>query len=106
MRDLNAQIAEWRSRMAAGGIKSPAILDELESHLREEIDRQTQLGISEPKAFEISAQKIGDNDLLRAELTKIRRSREIPLGKLVGGACCVAAASYSMVLAPALVTVH
>ena len=105
MRNLEVAIREWRERMAAGGIKAPAVLDELESHLREEIDRQTRSGVDESRAFELAAKKIGDSDLLRAEFAKLRWFRGIPLGKLVGGACCVTAAAYSMVLAPALVTV-
>jgi hypothetical protein len=103
---LDVKFDEWRARMIAGGLKSPAVLDELESHLREEIERQTRSGADELKAFELAAQKIGGSDLLKAEFAKIRRCREIPLGKLVGGACCVAAAAYSLVLAPALITVH
>jgi hypothetical protein len=91
--------------MAAGGIKSPAVLDELESHLREEIDRQMRLGVEESRAFEIAAQKIGDGELLKAEFAKIRRPKEVPVGRVVGAACCAAAAFYSMALAPALFTV-
>ena len=105
MPDLELKIRGWRLRMAAGGVKSPAVLDELESHLREEIDRQTRSGADELKAFDFATQKIGDSDLLKAEFAKIRRFREIPVGKLVGGACCVTAAAYSMVLAPGLVTI-
>jgi hypothetical protein len=106
MRDLNAQIAAWRSRMAAEGLKSPAVLDELESHLREEIDRQTRSGADQSDAFEMAAKKIGGSELLKSEFAKIERFREIPVGRVVGAACCAAAALYSMVLAPALVTVR
>jgi len=106
MRDLDVQIGEWRARMAAGGIKSPVVLDELESHLREEIERQVRAGMDERKAFEIAAQKIGGSDLLKAEFRKIQRSREIPVGRLAGVACCVTAALYSLMLAPALVTIR
>ena len=105
MRDLNVQISKWRTRMAAGGIKSAVVLDELESHLREEIDRQTRLGVEESGAFEIAAQKIGDSELLKSEFAKIRRVKEVPVGRVVGAACCAAAALYSTVLAPALFTV-
>jgi len=37
MFDLDQAISEWRRQMAAGGIKLPDALDELESHLREEV---------------------------------------------------------------------
>jgi hypothetical protein len=42
--------------------------------------------------------------LLKAEFAKLKRSREIPVGRVVGIACCVTAALYSLMLAPALVT--
>jgi hypothetical protein len=35
MRNLDPGIAEWRREMAAAGIKSAEVLDELESHLHE-----------------------------------------------------------------------
>ena len=38
--------------MLAAGIKTPVPLEELESHLREEIEQQTKLGLSEAEAFE------------------------------------------------------
>jgi len=44
--------------------------------------------------------------LLKAEFAKIKRSREIPLGRVVGIACCVTAILYSMILAPSLVTIR
>jgi len=57
--------------MLAAGIKTPAVLDELEIHLREEIERQTKLGSSEQTAFEIAVQKIGDTNMLKAEFKKV-----------------------------------
>ena len=40
MFNLEQAILEWRRRMLASDIKSPAPMDELEIHLREEIERQ------------------------------------------------------------------
>jgi hypothetical protein len=40
MFNLEQSIAEWRQQMLAAGIKTPATLNELESHLREEFERQ------------------------------------------------------------------
>ena len=36
--DLESLIANWRREMLAAGIKTPVPLEELESHLREDID--------------------------------------------------------------------
>jgi hypothetical protein len=45
MPNLDQRIAEWRQRMDTGGIKSPAVLDELESHLRDEVEQQMRSGL-------------------------------------------------------------
>ena len=52
MRDLDQLIAEWRRELSAGGIKSPQALDELESHLREDVQRQVKAGATTEHAFE------------------------------------------------------
>ena len=40
----NKSIAEWREQMLAAGIKTPVPLEELEIHLREEIEQQMKSG--------------------------------------------------------------
>jgi hypothetical protein len=105
MRDLDEKIAEWRTRMAAGGVKTPAVLDELETHLREDVEQQIRAGKEDTAAFELAERRIGGSDLLKAEFAKIERFKEVSFGRLIGAACCVAAALYSMVLAPVLLTV-
>ena len=47
MPDLEKSIAEWRRQMLAAGIKTPVPLEELEIHLREEIEQQMKSGIGE-----------------------------------------------------------
>ena len=41
MFDLERAVSEWRKRMMAAGIESPAPLQELELHLRDEIEHRT-----------------------------------------------------------------
>ncbi len=67
---LERAIADWRRRMTAGGIRSRAVLDELESHLREDMDRQSIPGASEEKAFAIAVRQIGRADLLQGHFSK------------------------------------
>ncbi len=71
---LEQSITEWRTQMLAAGIKSPVPLEELESHLREEIQQQLKLGQEEHRAFEISVQKIGRPELLENEFQKTERT--------------------------------
>ena len=56
--------------MLAAGIKSPVPLEELEGHLREEIERQVVTGLSAETAFEIAAQKFGRGATLKSEFAK------------------------------------
>jgi len=74
MFNLEHAIAEWRGRMLAGGIKTPVPMEELESHLREEIDRQALTGANGMLAFEIAVQKIGAVQTLKSEFTKSKRT--------------------------------
>jgi hypothetical protein len=75
MFNLERAIANWRRRMAAGGIKAVEVLDELESHLRDEIERQMQTGSSEEEAYHQAVSRIGDVKLLKAEFAKARLAR-------------------------------
>lgn len=70
MFNLEQAIAKWRQQMRAAGIKS-LTLDELESHLWEDVQRQIQSGMHEQRAFEMAAQEIGSAASLKAEFAKI-----------------------------------
>jgi hypothetical protein len=74
MFDLEQSIAEWRRQMLAAGIKTPVPLEELENHLREEIERQTKSGLNEQKAFESSIRQIGPPKVLKREFKKSDRT--------------------------------
>src|ERR1041385_798725 len=71
MYNLEEEIANWRKRMAAGGVKAPAVLAELESHLREEIRSRIKAGATDDKAFREALARIGSADSLRHEFSKI-----------------------------------
>jgi hypothetical protein len=70
MFDLEQAIVEWRRQMQAVGIKTPVPLEELENHLREEIERQIQIGVTEQQAFEMATAQIGQAEPLKAEFKK------------------------------------
>jgi hypothetical protein len=70
MFDLEQSIAEWRKQMLAAGIKTPVPLEELEFHLREEIEQQMKSGVNEQRAFEIAAQQTGQASALKNEFKK------------------------------------
>jgi hypothetical protein len=71
MPNLDKRIAEWRRRMKAGGIKSPAVLDELESHLRDEVEQQMRSGLDAQESLAVAADRIGQADILKIEFETI-----------------------------------
>ncbi len=74
MFNLEQSIVEWRQQMLVAGIKTPVPLEELENHLRDEIERQTKMGLNEQKAFEISVKQIGQPEPLHREFKKSERT--------------------------------
>lgn len=90
MFNLEQSIGVWRWHMRSAGIKSSELLDELETHLREEMVRQTRSGLNEQEAFEFSVRQIGQASLLKAEFEKTEmnepRERKIARAFLVLGA--------------------
>jgi hypothetical protein len=70
---LDTAITEWRQHMLSAGVKTPVPLEELESHLLEDVEQQLQFGVSAPRAFEIAVRKIGRPNTLRNEFKKNER---------------------------------
>jgi len=70
MFDLDRAISEWREQLASGGISSPEVLDELESHLRDDIEQQMHSEISEAQAFQNAIRDVGQPSLLKSEFAK------------------------------------
>jgi len=70
MFDLEQSIAVWRNQMLTAGIKTPVPLEELEVHLREEIEQQAKSGLGEAEAFEAAVLKIGQGGLLKKEFAR------------------------------------
>jgi len=74
MPDLEKLVADWRRQMLAAGIRTPVPLEELESHLRDDIERQIQSGTNPQQALENSVQRIGSCKALKTEFLKDHRS--------------------------------
>jgi hypothetical protein len=104
MFNLEQAIIEWRQQMLAAGIQTPVPLEELECHLREEIARQTESGLNEQSAFEISDQRIGrpktlKNEFKKSERTLMKNKNATPAIILAGIA---AALTGTSIILPAL----
>src|SRR5678815_4297310 len=84
MFNLEQSISEWRGQMLSAGVKNPDIVDELESHLREDWARRVQSGESEKQAFEGAVQGVGQARLLKQEFAKLSGKKWAWLRKLKG----------------------
>ncbi len=77
--------------MSAAGIKTPVPLEELENHLRDEIERQVHLGATQEQAFDAAIARIGKAEKLHEEfgkvedVVKMRRQRLLLRCSTLGG---------------------
>jgi hypothetical protein len=96
MFDLEQSFAEWRQQMLAAGIQTPVPLEELEIHLREEVERLMKSGLNEQRAFEISAQQMGQPKTLKSEFKKTER-------KLMKKIMIILAGIFGIMFGPGLI---
>ena len=99
MLDLEKQIANWRQEMSKTGCRDE-VLNELEEHLREEVERLGRSGVPADKAFEIAASKLGTPSAMATEFRKLPSLRPwmpVRLACLGTTALVVALLGYGMV---------
>src|SRR5260370_26980561 len=72
MFELERAISDWRREMQCRGIKGAETLDELESHLRDDLEEQVRSGMEIQQAFDAVRGRIGQSDSLGLEFKKIR----------------------------------
>jgi len=71
MCDVEKRIEQWRARLAASETLSNTEINELESHLREEIGSLRRTGLSEAEAFLVARHRLGDAAELEGEFAKV-----------------------------------
>lgn len=72
MFDLEKAMAQWRHGLKKGGKISREAVDELESHLYDQIDHFVSAGRTQQEAFEKAVVRLGDIDKLNEEFSKVR----------------------------------
>ena len=77
MFDLEQAISEWRRQMVSSGMKARGVLDELENHLREEVESRAKGGAMPETAFEAAAHQLGQSAALTNEFAKIGETSKI-----------------------------
>src|SRR5258707_11338846 len=99
MFNLDQAIKDWRRQMLAAGIKTPVPLDELESHLRDEVEEQTRSGANEQAAFEIAVQRLGQARALKVEFKKVESTERKQMKRIEA----ILAALFGMVFGLSMV---
>lgn len=70
--------------MEAAGIKTPTTLDELESHLRDDIDQQIINGLNLEQSFQVAIGQIGSAMSLKTEFKKVPAMNKNKTEKVIG----------------------
>ena len=73
--DIDAQIAEWRTYLASRPEVLSADVDELESHLRDQIDTLQSAGLDHDEAFLVAVKRLGSIDALTREFARAHSER-------------------------------
>jgi hypothetical protein len=71
MFDLEQRIQEWRQRVLAELTGRAEVIDELESHLREEVQHLVQSGQQPPEAWALALHRLGTPRQLAGEFRKL-----------------------------------
>jgi hypothetical protein len=67
---LEENIVEWRSYLSKHDSIQTTDLDELEDHLRSQIDTLNEVGLDQDEAFFIAVKRLGDNDSISREFAQ------------------------------------
>ena len=115
MSDLEQRIARWRDELAQSQAVTACDIDELDDHLREEIGRLKETGLSEVEAFLVAQHRLGSTDGLAQEFRRVngdRRALERVSWMAFGivayllARCTVASLSASSILAATLLGIR
>ena len=74
MFNFDQSIAEWRREMS--GVGDEESLDELESHMREEVDILMRAGIEAPEAFKLAKHRMGRARELGIESEELHKNEK------------------------------
>jgi hypothetical protein len=99
MHNLEKLIAEWRQAMMAAPDVGNESLDELESHLRENVDHLVRSGMTEPEAFQRSVAQLGPAPSIAAEFQKLEQPIWLPVRVATGAGILAAMVMAILVIA-------
>jgi len=97
MHNLEQLIAEWRKTMMTAHNIGRETLDELENHLREDVDQLVQSGMAEPEAFQRAVTQLGGARTIASEFQKLDQPTWLPV-KVITGIGIMAALGWALLL--------
>lgn len=99
MADLEDRIASWRRELSSGMEDRPEVMDELEDHLRQELETLTRAGKTPDDAWDAAVGALGDAKQLAREFAKTSRASWLPtrVAILVLGGCGLAVGAFLLV---------
>jgi hypothetical protein len=99
MHNLEKSITEWRKTMMAAPAVSHETLDELENHLRENVEQLVRSGMTEPDAFEHAVAQLGGARMIGSEFRKLDQSTWLPVKLVIGFGLMLAVAMMIFAIA-------
>src|SRR3989440_4857910 len=84
MHNLEQLIAEWRKTMMTAPNVGSETLDELENHLRENVDQLIRSGMTEAEAFQRAVTQLGGAPTIASEFQKLDQCTWLPVKVITG----------------------
>src|SRR5262245_54917235 len=84
MHNLEQLIADWRKTMTTRGSVGRETLDELENHLRENVERLVGSGMNDVEAFQCAVTQLGSPPKIASEFQKLNQSTWLPVKVAAG----------------------
>src|SRR6266853_4680191 len=98
MHNLEKLIAEWRKTMMTAPNFGRETLDELENHLRENVDQLVRSGMTETEAFQRAVTHLGAAPTIASEFQKLDQCTWLPVKVITGTGVLVALAMPILLL--------
>ena len=99
--ETETQISTWRSYLTRGAAMTPTDADELEGHLRDQIDSLEASGLSADEAFLVAVKRMGALDAVSREFAR-EHSERLWKQLVVGEPAAARAGSNGLILAISL----
>src|SRR3954470_14008664 len=91
MFNLEKAIVAWRQDLAVAGIHRALALDELESHLRDDVEQRVRTGEQVEEAFRAAVARLGQPAVLQKEFAKVCTTKFRSLRAILRISCFVTA---------------